>query len=235
MLVAAVVASAAEKPPSLISNVHVLDETASRCLSCPSEAIPARIRVVVDTADPAVYGAWLQEHFSSRHAPFDSIFKDCGPLDVGLHFHMDQPHGMWFRGSGYRIFYEVSTCFIPDCSRRRMWRVDDSGSRRWKRKVPFARVPVQPFVIGDLVLYIGAENGRDVLVMLDVRSGRTLETISPQGTISGHERLAGPLSPAFYTDGFIYLEGATKYPVDPETKLPTKEVPGRKYVLEVAF
>ncbi len=81
--------------------------------------------------------------------------------------------------------FEKFDCWIWDCYKPRMWRIDDSGIRRWKRKVPFADAPVQPFIVGDYIVYVGGYTSVSELTILDVDTGKLVESFAPEGEKRG--------------------------------------------------
>jgi hypothetical protein len=224
-----------EQPQSLIERVFVLDPTATRCENCPGGDVPKEIQQIVSAADIGAYGMWIKRSFDLNEVWWDARLNRGDATRIYNHFDMDTDGGVRFQGRGFRIEFEKFDCWIWDCYKPRMWRIDDSGIRRWKRKVPFARAPVEPFVVGDYVLYVGGFTSVEELVIVDVDTGRVVETFAPAGEERGFWDSALMLFPSFYRDGYIYLKGTSHNQLDPVTRRPISETPAKTYVLKVRF
>jgi hypothetical protein len=116
-----------------------------------------------------------------------------------------------------------------------MWRVDDDGRQRWRSRVPYARAPVQPFVVGDHILYVGGSVDGDMLVIVNVTSGEVMGHFLPDGEEGGFYDSALLHDPAFYSDGYIYLRGHTVETWRPGTFETESVTPAKIYVLKVRF
>lgn len=225
---------AAERP-SLIEHVYILDSTGTECVSCPAGEIPEQVQEIVAEAEMPSYVAWLKRSFDLNDDWWNSRFKRGDPEHIFMDFQMDTQGGVRFQTDGLRIRYEESECWFFDCYKPRMWRLDSNGTLRWKRKVPFADAPVEPFVVGDFILYVGRTSRGMELVILDAATGRVVETFAPEGEPYGFYDSALMFAPSFYREGHVYLKGQTEGVLDLETKGTVEEAPAKTYVLKVRF
>lgn len=221
--------------PSLIEEVFVLDPSGTECLSCPSGEVPEEVADVVAAADMDAYVAWLKTSFDLKDDWWDRRFKRGDPSQIFMSFDMGTDGGVRYQAAGMRVEYEESKCWLWDCYTSRMWRFGDSGRRLWKRKVPFADAPVEPFVVDDFILYVGRSSRGLGLVILDAATGRVVETFTPEGEPHGFHDAALMFAPSFYRNGYVYLKGYTEGVLDRETKRAVEEVPAKTYVLKVLF
>ncbi len=220
---------------SLIEEVYVLDAEATTCLSCADGVVPGEVREAAVALDAAEYGQWLQQRFFTVYEDFNHNFKHCKPEEVGFFFDMGDSHGVRYEGDGFQVFYESIPCWYWDCYKPRMWRVDGSGTRLWRAKVPFAHAPVYPFVVGDYVLYVGSTTGVDELIIVDLATGRVVERFAPEGEKYGFSQSALLLDPPWYADGYIRLKGTEISRLDIPAKRTIVEEPAKTYVLKVRF
>jgi len=220
---------------SLIEQIYVIDAEATTCLSCPDGVIPDEVRDVLGAVDSAEAGGWIQSRFTMRWDSADIRMKDADPARIWSQFDMGELHGVVFQGDGYRIHYEEIPCRVWDCYKPRMWRIDDGDRQRWRRRVPFAHAPVVPFVVGRYILYVGGSVDGDILVFLDVNTGRVIGHFLPENEEHGRSDSGLLFDPPFYCDGHIYLRGYSNGLLDPQTRKVVEEIPAKRYVLKVNF
>jgi hypothetical protein len=224
----------ADEPQSLIEMVWVLDPSGTKCLTCPDGVVPDEVRSVVEASDLVSFRTWIHDRFSYGHEDM-ATSRPSDPSGDRFSFWMDLGGGVRFQERGFSVHYEQFRCWLWDCYKPRMWRIDGSGARVWKRKVPFAVAPVEPFVVGDFILYIGGYTKVEELVILDVDTGRVVETFAPAGEERGFWDSALMVFPPFYVDGYIYLKGTSHNQFNPVTRKPVSESPAKTYVLKVRF
>jgi len=220
---------------SLVEQVYVIDAEGTTCLSCPDGEIPVEVREIIEAADSEMVGRWIQERFFSRDTRFDKYFKVGDPVKRGLDFGMGRFDGVFYQGDVYQIHYESISCWVWDCYKPRMWRIDEGGKQRWRRRVPFAHAPVYPFVVGDYVLYVGGSVDGYILVIIDLDTGEVVGHYLPDGEKEGFHDSALLFAPPFYRDGFIFLKGHTVVRWQPGKFETRSETPAKIYVLKVRF
>lgn len=228
-------AGQAHEASELVREIYVLDASGSECVSCPGSEVPVDVRGVVARADMRSFGIWLQASFRFNEDWFDGPFRRADPAEVGSSFQMGGPGGVVFDGEGGKVHYQKFSCLLWDCYKPRMWKTDDTGAVAWKRKVPFASAPVQPFLVGKYLLYIGFTSEVFELVIVDGRTGRIAESFAPPGEPYGFADAALLHAPSFYDNGYIYLKGHTERRLDKVTKQTIETIPAKTYVLKVSF
>jgi hypothetical protein len=190
---------------SMIETVYVIDAEGSECLSCPDGVIPDDVRAIIAAANPEYSRRWIQSAFHLTDEELNRQMKSVHTSRLLSHLQMDDSRQIFFKGGGFRLHYASFRCRFWDCYKPRMWRIDDGGQRRWRRRVPHLNAPVRPFLVGNHILYIGGTAEGDMLVFVDVDTGKVVGHFLPEDDEFTDSSLL--FDPAFFQDGYIYARG----------------------------
>jgi len=210
--------SAARGSESLVEKTFVFDSTGRHCLDCGEEDDSGALQAIISSRSELAIIRWISEHFEPINPDRRPAFRqDLARGEVfGLRLAMSNEDGITFPVGDLDLSYRLVKCRIWDCYKGYLSLIDRSGNTLWRRRIMPFLVPVYPFVVGDYVLFVGGREDASFLVVIDRRTGATLEEY-PLPKVAGGYGLDRPVDCfPFYKDGYVVVQGAQPSTLGPE-------------------
>lgn len=191
---------------------YVLDPSGTRLLEGHARDDLTRVRAVIGERHTVDWEGWLAERFSCVDEGERGLWEELelqGPSPPNFKMLELSRGGFLFRSDRGVLHYEKRRSRFFDAYKQHLsWRSTDARNR-WRRRVPFIQLPVYPFVVGDWVMYLSGRGAARLLLIISLRSGRTL--LEYDVTQYGYEFYQPQLPMhGYYSDGFLVVQPATR-------------------------
>jgi len=194
----------------LVKRVVEVDYATGACIGCQDDEEARTVRrVAAFRGNPAIE-AWVKESFRSDYRPEevfpadlsgDSVFGELSSLVVG---------GFIFKSGSVTVNYDQRRLGPSEFWTGWMSVRRGPGRFRWSRRVLLMHLPVCPFVVGNYLMYLGANSPETRLIIRDIHTGSLLVDWVPANDPDGLGNPNTSYRLPFYLDGYIYVEGAAE-------------------------